>query len=76
VQEQLHKFNRIDCPQYPVPKQITIVPAINHYTEFGPGSVNIFRNMLGLSQSEWKEAKGERQESPSSKQRTLSDSLN
>jgi hypothetical protein len=57
--------------------------ANNHYAGFGPGTVNIFRNMLGLPEAKWeeKEEGGEAQrhleEYPiESKQRTLSDFLN
>jgi uncharacterized protein YecE (DUF72 family) len=60
--------------------KLAIMTANNHYAGFGPGTVNIFRNMLGLPQAEWKEVKeGEKQEqytSPDSKQRTLSDFIN
>ncbi len=31
--------------------------ANNHYAGFGLGTVNPFRNMLGLPQAEWKEMK-------------------
>jgi hypothetical protein len=56
--------------------KLAIVTANNHYAGFGPGTVNIFRNMLGLPQAEWKEVKeGERQMAPDSKQRTLSEFL-
>lgn len=27
----------------------------NHYAGFGPGTVNIFRNMLGLPETRWEE---------------------
>ena len=30
-----------------------IITAINHYAGFGPGTANIFRNMLGLSDAKW-----------------------
>src|SRR5262249_1128904 len=57
--------------------KLAIMTANNHYAGFGPGTVNIFRNMLGLPQAEWKEVKeGEKQEqytTPDPKQRTLSD---
>jgi len=35
--------------------QLAIVAANNHYG-FGPGTANIFRNMLGLSCAKWEEA--------------------
>ena len=60
--------------------KLAIMTANNHYAGFGPGTVNIFRNMLGLPQAEWKEVKeGENQVQytvPDSKQRTLSDFIN
>ena len=44
---------------------------------FGPRTVNIFRNMLGLPQAKWKDVKEEeKQETHDSKQRTLSEFLN
>jgi hypothetical protein len=58
--------------------KLAIMTANNHYAGFGPGTVNIFRNMLGLSEAKWEE-KGENQEqyhAPNSKQRPLSDFLN
>ena len=60
--------------------KLAIVAANNHYAGFGPGTANIFRNMLGLPQADLKELKeGEKQEqytAPDSKQRTLSEFLN
>ena len=41
--------------------KLAIVAANNHYARFGPGSVNIFRNMLGLTEAKWQE-KDEEQE--------------
>jgi len=59
--------------------KLVIVTANNHYAGFGPRSGNIFRNMLGLPQAEWKEMKeAEKQEqytAPDSKQSTLSEFL-
>jgi hypothetical protein len=37
--------------------RLAIVTANSHYAGFGLGTVNIFRNMLGLPQAEWKEVK-------------------
>ena len=34
-----------------------IIAANNHYARFGPGTANIFRNMLGLSDAKWGEKK-------------------
>ena len=59
--------------------KLTIVAANNHYAGFGPGTVNIFRNMIGLPEAKWEEkemgiAKQEDQyPSHESKQRTLSE---
>jgi hypothetical protein len=33
----------------------SIIAANNHYAGFGPGTANIFRNMLGLPEAKWKE---------------------
>jgi len=59
--------------------KLAIVAANNHYAGFGPGTVNMFRNMLGLPEAKWEEKEDEvRQEkNPASdvKQRTLSDFL-
>jgi uncharacterized protein YecE (DUF72 family) len=35
--------------------KLSIVAANNHYAGFGPGTVNIFRSMLGLSETKWEE---------------------
>ena len=35
--------------------KLAIVAANNHYAGFGPGTVNIFRSMLGLSEANWEE---------------------
>jgi hypothetical protein len=58
-----------------------IIAANNHYAGFGPGTVNIFRNMLGLPEAKWEEKEEEEQQkqqkhpSHDLKQRTLSDFL-
>jgi uncharacterized protein YecE (DUF72 family) len=61
---------------------LAIIAANNHYAGFGPGTVNIFRNMLGLPGAKWEEKEVEveeqqKQKHPSNdlKQRTLSDFL-
>jgi len=57
--------------------KLAIVTANDHYAGFGPGTVNIFRNMLGLPQAEWKDVKKEeKQETTDLKQSTLSEFLN
>ena len=64
--------------------KLAIIAANNHYAGFGPGTVNIFRNMLGLPEAKWEEKEKEeqqrqkqKQKNPSNdlKQRTLSDFL-
>jgi hypothetical protein len=57
--------------------RIAIITANNHYAGFGPGTVNIFRNILGLPEATWKErALGEEQcAAHDSKQRMLTDFL-
>jgi uncharacterized protein YecE (DUF72 family) len=59
--------------------KLAIVAANNHYAGFGPGTVNIFRNMVGLpeAKSEEKEMAIPKQEghypTDESRQRTLSE---
>jgi hypothetical protein len=54
------------------------VAANNHYAGFGPGTVNVFRNMIGLPEHKWqeKEMETEKQEdhylTHESRQRTIS----
>ena len=62
--------------------KLAIVAANNHYAGFGPGTVNVFRNMLGVSEAKWQEREeGQEQEQEQqypahdSKQSTLSDFL-
>jgi uncharacterized protein YecE (DUF72 family) len=61
--------------------KLAIIAANNHYAGFGPGTVNIFRNMLGLSEAKWEEKEeGQEQERTNTppvdlKQLTLSDFL-
>ena len=62
--------------------RLAIIAANNHYAGFGPGTANIFRNMLGLQEAKW-EDKGEQQRESkypqqhhlNLKQSTLSDFL-
>jgi len=35
--------------------KLAIVAAKNHYARFGSGTVNISRNMIGLSEAKWEE---------------------
>jgi uncharacterized protein YecE (DUF72 family) len=59
----------------------SIIAANNHYAGFGPGTANIFRNMLGLSDAKWenteiKEEEKQEQQHPlhhDMKQRSISD---
>ncbi|MGN6346121.1 MAG: DUF72 domain-containing protein [Candidatus Nitrosocosmicus sp.] len=58
--------------------KLAIVAANNHYAGFGPGTANIFRNMLGLAEAKWEDkVEGEQREvgPAQEKQRTLSDFL-
>ena len=34
--------------------KLAIVTANNHYAGFGPGTANIFRNMLDLPEAKWR----------------------
>ena len=62
--------------------KLAIVAANNHYAGFGPGTVNVFRSMLGLSEAKWQEVEMEVEDRQNlgpahdSKQRSLSDFLN
>ena len=44
--------------------KVALVAANNHYAGFGPGTVNMFRNMLGLPEAKWQERKRDRSNSP------------
>ena len=59
--------------------RLAIVAANNHYAGFSPGTVNIFRNMLGLPEANWHERKEEQEKEQyparDSNQRSLSDFL-
>ena len=56
--------------------KLAIITANNHYAGFGPGTVNIFRNMLGVPEGKWEEKEEEHvRPAPDSKQRTLTDFL-
>ena len=57
--------------------KLAIMTANNHYAGFGPGTVNIFRNMIGLPEAKWEEKEEEHVRNvPDSKQRTLSEFSN
>jgi uncharacterized protein YecE (DUF72 family) len=60
--------------------RLAIVTANNHYAGFGPGTANVFRNMLGLPEAKWEDRGKEQEASPQHqldvKQSTLSDFLN
>ena len=61
--------------------RLAIVAANNHYAGFGPGTANVFRNILGLPEAKWKDKVRELQQeqqypSHDLKQSTLSDFLN
>ncbi len=58
--------------------ELAIVAANNHYAGFGPGTANVFRRLLGLSEATWKDKEvslvDEKQhKSLPTKQTTLSD---
>ncbi|PWU78720.1 MAG: hypothetical protein DLM72_20960 [Candidatus Nitrosopolaris wilkensis] len=60
--------------------KFAIVTANNHYAGFGPGTANIFRNMLGLPEAKWEDRGGVQEQEgkysvPDLKQSTLSDFL-
>jgi hypothetical protein len=60
--------------------KLAIIIANNHYAGCGPGTVNLFRNILGLPEAKWQEKEEEheqRQHYPAHdfKQHTLSDFL-
>ena len=75
MQKWAHKIKNI---QEDDQTKLAIIAANNHYAGFGPGTVNIFRSMLGLSEAKW-ENKVEEEElqvgHTQEKQRTLSDFL-
>ncbi len=75
ISEMQNWANQIKNVQQDERVKLAIVAANNHYAGFGPGTVNIFRNMLGLSEAKW-EDKEEEQPPRELKQRTLSDFLN
>jgi uncharacterized protein YecE (DUF72 family) len=53
-----------------------IITANNHYAGFGPGTANVFRSMLGLSEAKWEDKEEEKQEHQyhqDLKQRSMSD---
>ena len=61
--------------------RLAIIAANNQYAGFGPGTANIFRNMLGLQEAKWEDKGEQHQEAKyrvpdlDLKQRTLSDFL-
>jgi len=60
--------------------RLAIIAANNHYAGFGPGTVNVFRNLLGLPEAQWqdREEGQEQDQQPQRhdlKQSTLSDFL-
>jgi uncharacterized protein YecE (DUF72 family) len=59
---------------------LAIIAANNHYAGFGPGTVNLFRNMLGVPEAKWEEKEEEQEQARPEiphdlKQRTLTDFL-
>jgi uncharacterized protein YecE (DUF72 family) len=61
--------------------KLAIIAANNHYAGFGPGTANMFRNMLGLPEAKWEDTGGDQEQEESAqddldvKQSTLSDFL-
>jgi hypothetical protein len=55
--------------------RLAIVTVNNHYAGFGPVTVNIFRNMVGLPETKLEELKDGDKHEQYSKQSTLSDFL-
>ena len=59
--------------------KLAIIAANNQYAGFGPGTANVFRNMLGLPEAKWQEREGQEQQQQypahDFKQHTLSDFL-
>ena len=61
--------------------RLAIMTANNHYAGFGPGTANVFRNMLGMPEAKWEDTGGDQQQEASpqddldAKQSTLSDFL-
>ena len=61
--------------------KLAIIAANNHYAGFGPGTVNVFRNMLGLQEAKWEDRREQQeqeagpQDDLDAKQSTLSDFL-
>ena len=58
--------------------ELAIVAANNHYAGFGPGTANVFRRLLGLSEATWKDTEvslveEKQHKSLPTKQTTLSD---
>ena len=46
--------------------KLAIIAANNHYAGFGPGTANIFRNMLGLPEAKWEERGKDQEQEESS----------
>ena len=63
--------------------KLAIIAANNHYAGFGPGTANVFRNMLGMPEAKWEDGGGEQEQEQEAtphdnldvKQSTLSDFL-
>jgi hypothetical protein len=53
--------------------KLAIIAANNHYAGFGPGTANVFRNMLGLPDAKW-EDNGKEQEQEARPHRDLKQS--
>ncbi len=59
IAEMQNWANQIKNVQQDERVKLAIVAANNHYAGFGPGTVNLFRNMLGLSEAKWEDKEEE-----------------
>jgi hypothetical protein len=51
MQKWANNFKTVEDEQI----KLAIIAANNHYAGFGPGTVNVFRNMLGLPGAQWQD---------------------
>jgi ribosome biogenesis protein Tsr3 len=53
-----------------------MIAANNHYAGFGPGTVNIFRNMVGMSELSWEDEQQIRVQLQQQKERETNYTIN
>jgi hypothetical protein len=53
-----------------------MIAANNHYAGFGPGTVNIFRNMVGLSEFSWQDQQQIQEQLQQQKEREINYPIN